>query len=202
MATTAERRDEWSYSAALEAVQDGLPLAGSEPKPFGQSDTPVPGPTPPRRYLCRLERGSASERSRGAPGSTVGAGVDDSGATSGRYQTRRTRSSARNQRMMFGAVGAVVLIGGAIGFLVVSNNQSAPHRALDTTTSKQGSPISHSGTTSLSPNPPVTESAAQVMASLARYIGQSVAVRPTVENAIDGVESCAISPLSGETMLR
>ena len=200
VATTAGRRDEWSYSAALEAVQDILSPAGSGARPFEHSDTPTPG-TNARETVSVPAGGVVLGKEPLADRSTAGtAGVSDS-ATSGQYETRQTRSLTRNQRMVLGAAGAVVLIGGTIGFLA-SNNQSAPHRALGTTTSDEGSPVSRSSTTSVTTDPPVTPSAAQVMASLARYISESVAVRPTVQNAIDGVETCAISPSSGETMLQ
>lgn len=53
-------------------------------------------------------------------------------------------------------------------------------------------------TTTVSTIPPGTAS----MASLASYIAQSAAVRPTVQNSINGVESCSISPFAGESVLQ
>jgi len=70
-----------------------------------------------------------------------------------------------------------------------------------------GAPASSSGSPQAHSSPPGSAAAtgtpgAAAMATLGSYLTQSASVRPTIQNAIDGVEYCSESPASAEATLR
>ena len=100
------------------------------------------------------------------------------------------------------AVAAVVVLAavGAVAFLA--------GKGLPTTASNAGNVIavspsvtSHAASSSASSSPAQPPGAA-AMATLGSYLKQSAAARPTVQQAINGVQACSESPASGEAVLQ
>ena len=103
------------------------------------------------------------------------------------------------------AVVAVVVLA-AIGAVAFLAGKGKP-----TTTANAGNVVgASSSVTSPTPSPSVSPSSSPpsqppgtaAMATLASYLSQSAAVRPTVQPAIDAVQACSESPASGEAVLQ
>jgi hypothetical protein len=103
---------------------------------------------------------------------------------------RRGWLMAAAAAVVLAAVGAVAFLAGKAGH--ASGRASATSGSVGQVT--QSSPAAHSY--------PATQPGAAAMATLGSYLARSAAVRPTVQAAIDSVQSCSESPARGEATLQ
>jgi eukaryotic-like serine/threonine-protein kinase len=100
---------------------------------------------------------------------------------------------------MLAAVGAVAFLAGKAG-----PHSSSPGSVNAAASSPVASPSA--GTSSASSSPSATQATqppgAAAMTTLGSYLARSAAVRPTVQAAIDNVQSCSESPSTGEATLQ
>jgi hypothetical protein len=99
---------------------------------------------------------------------------------------------------LIAVAAAVVLVGAGTGaFLAGRAGHTGSRATIVSDSSHQANP-----TSSASPSPATQPPGTATMAALGSYLAQSASVRPTVQPAIDRVESCSESPSSGEAALQ
>jgi hypothetical protein len=116
----------------------------------------------------------------------------------------RRRSSRRG--WLIAAAAVVVLAVGAVAFLT---GKAGPHSSsAGTVNAAASSPVASSSastsagaSTSSSANTAAQPGAA-AMTTISSYVAQSAAVRPTVQNAINGVQACSEGPASAEATIQ
>jgi serine/threonine protein kinase len=117
----------------------------------------------------------------------------------------RRRSSRR--RWLIAA--AAVLVLAAVGAVAFLTGKAGPHSSsAGTVNAAASSPVASSSastsagaSTSSSANT-AAQPGATAMTTLSSYLAQSAAVRPTVQNAINGVQACSESPASAEATIQ
>jgi serine/threonine protein kinase len=114
------------------------------------------------------------------------------------------RRGTGRRGVLIGVAAVVVLAAvGAVAFLVGKGKPATPNNtgnvagASPSVTSPAPSP-----SVSPSSSAPTQPPGAAAMASLASYLRQSAAVRPTVQNAINSVQNCSESPATAEGTLQ
>jgi hypothetical protein len=107
------------------------------------------------------------------------------------------------RRWLLTAAAVLALAGAAAGAFFAFRPKPAGQPAAG---SAAGPHRAHAGPLSTNAKPaaprPTGPPGAPVMATLGSYLARSASVRPTVQAAIDGVQTCALSPASGEATLQ
>lgn len=107
------------------------------------------------------------------------------------------------RRWLLTAAAAIALAGAAAGAFFAFRPKPASQHA---TGSAAGAHRAHAGPLSTNAKraapPPTGPPGELVMATLGSYLARSASVRPSVQAAIDGVQTCAQSPASGEATLQ
>jgi flagellar basal body-associated protein FliL len=116
---------------------------------------------------------------------------------------QRRRTSRRG--VLIGVVAVVILAAvGAVAFLVGKGKPTTATNAGNVVgVSPSVTSVAPSSSPSASPSSsaPTQPPGAAAMATLASYLSQSASVRPNVQNAINGVQSCSESPADAETTI-
>jgi hypothetical protein len=164
------------------------------------------GPTMSPSEFQRAYEGHATEGERQWAGSAIQPEPRRGGLVADPEPRRAAGSQRRRtgRRGVLIAVVAVVVLAavGAVAFLAgkgkptTAANAGSVAGVSPSVTSPAASP-SVSPSSSAPSQPP----GAPAMATLASYLSQSAAVRPTVQNAINAVQACSESPAAAETTI-
>ena len=139
-------------------------------------------------------------RVRGGAGAPAGRAGSRSGATGGRISA--SRSSRRG--VLIAVVAVVVLAAvGAVAFLAGKGKPTTAANA-GNVASVSPSVTSPAASPSVSPSSsaPSQPAGTAAMATLASYLRQSAAVRPTVQAAINNVQNCSENPSNAEATVQ
>jgi Protein kinase domain len=100
------------------------------------------------------------------------------------------------------AAGAGVFLGTRA--MHTGNNPVAARSSFQTSQAQtsQASPASPTTSAASSTTPATPQQGATAMAAIGGYLERSAAVRPSVQQALDGVQSCSESPSSGEATIQ
>ena len=191
--------------------QDPAPAASSHREPPGSSpETPAPaGPAWPETDRGREPlTHAATERGVIAQPLTQSATWDAVGtpppAAPPPVSQPAPPEHARSRRAWLIAGAAVLLLaGGAAGAFAALRASTGPRQpSVHTHASHQAGPAAVTKPAAPTSPAPTQLPGAATIATLGTYLAQSASVRPTVQAAIDGVETCSRSPGSGQATLQ
>ena len=179
-------------------ARDGPPQAGTD-RAMAHPPTEYPA-HPPTEYPAH----PPTERAASAytPDPARPAGRDAPAATAPTERAAGPPAQRRRSgwRWLLTAAAAVLLAGAAVGTFLALRPRPAGHQAARSAVGVHPAPLSaHAKHTTPRPTQPPGTPA---MATLGSYLARSASVRPTVQAAIDGVETCSQSPASGEATLQ
>lgn len=165
---------------------------------------------------------SATEQVAGPRSPPVGTPISATttsanGAPAYGSQTLGPEPRRGSRRWLIAGAAVLVLVGTGAGAFFAARTAQVTGRAAATAGSARGarpSPLAASATPTSSPTTQASASAAQtsssaarsagasVMATLGSYLAQSASVRPSIQTAIDGVQTCSETPSSGEATIQ
>lgn len=191
----------------------GTPRPAEDP---GPAPRPAGGPTGQAPVHPATERAAAPRSHPGdappSPTTTSPHGSRPGSGPAGPAPRRQAR------RWLIAGLVAAVLVGAAAGtYFAAKAVHVNGHAAASTGSSHGGQP--HPLAASATPTSPSSPSTAQpssatpssstvrssdasVMATLGSYLAQSASVRPSIQAAIDGVQSCSRTPSGGEATIQ
>jgi serine/threonine protein kinase len=161
------------------------PLPARPTGPAGPAGPVSPPPAPPPAPPAMPPAWPAPEPAAG-PRAWPGTGPPAPPGRSGR-------------RWLLTAAAAIALAGAAAGAFLAFRPRAASQHATGSAAGAHAGPLSTNAKRAAPP--PTGPPGELVMATLGSYLARSASVRPTVQAAIDGVQTCAQSPASGEATL-
>jgi hypothetical protein len=187
-------------------ARDGPPPAGAD-RAMAHPPTEYPAQPateypahPPTQYPAHSPTERAAAAYTPDPGRPAGRDAPAATAPAERAGGPAAQRRRSGWRWLLTATAAVLLAGAAVGAFLALRPQPAGHQAGRGAAGVHPAPLSaHAKHTTPRPTQPP---GAPVMATLGSYLARSASVRPTVQAAIDGVETCSQSPASGEATLQ
>jgi serine/threonine protein kinase len=194
------------------------PAGANGPRPGAGSAYPATGGAdvnPPPVHLATEQAGVSRSPPVGPPLSPTTTSASQPPGSGG--QAAAPEPPRWSRRWLIAGAAIVVLVGSAAGAFFAARaahvsgrptasasqaGRAKPHPLAASAAPRSSPTTQASATTAQSSSAAVPSSGGTVMATLGSYLTQSASVRPSVQGAIDGVQTCSESPSSGQATIQ